>query len=152
MDRALPFGLRSAPKIFSAVADMIAWALHCAGVQHQLHYLDDFLFMGAPGREEAARSLSTALEMVEYLGVPVARPKTEGPSHCITFLGILIDTNAFELWLPAEKIQRLQFLLQSWSSKKSCMRRELESLLGHLSHAASIVHPGRTFLHQLFSL
>ena len=28
IDRALPFGLRSAPKIFSAVANMIAWALH----------------------------------------------------------------------------------------------------------------------------
>ena len=84
--------------------------------------------------------------------VPVAGHKTEGPSHCITFLGILIDTNAFELRLPAEKIQRLQSLLQSWSSKKSYTRRELESLLGHLSHAASIVHPGRTFLRQLFSL
>ena len=28
VDRALPFGLRSAPKVFSAVADMITWALH----------------------------------------------------------------------------------------------------------------------------
>ena len=52
IDRALPFGLRSAPKIFSAVADMIAWALHCAGIQHQIHYLDDFLFMGAPNSEQ----------------------------------------------------------------------------------------------------
>ena len=78
--------------------------------------------------------------------------KTEGPSHCITFLGILIDMNAFELRLPAEKCQRLQSLLQSWSTRKSCMRRELESLLGHLSHIASIVHPGCTFLRQLFSL
>ena len=33
IDRALPFGLRSAPKIFSAVADMVAWALHQAGIQ-----------------------------------------------------------------------------------------------------------------------
>ncbi len=44
VDRALPFGLRSAPKIFSAVADMITWALHCAGIKLQIHYLDDFLF------------------------------------------------------------------------------------------------------------
>ena len=34
IDRALPFGLRSAPKIFTAVADAIAWALHCAGVEY----------------------------------------------------------------------------------------------------------------------
>ena len=31
VDCALPFGLRSARKIFSAVADMLAWALHCSG-------------------------------------------------------------------------------------------------------------------------
>ena len=30
IDRALPFGFKSAPKIFSAVADMLAWALHWA--------------------------------------------------------------------------------------------------------------------------
>ena len=48
VDRALPFGLRSAPKIFSAVADMIAWALHQAGIKHLMHYLDDFLFLCTP--------------------------------------------------------------------------------------------------------
>ncbi len=37
-------------------------------------------------------------------------------------------------------------------SKKAHTRKELESLLGHLSHAASIVRPGRTFLRQLFNL
>ena len=36
IDRALPFGLRSAPKIFNAVADLIAWALACNGIQYQL--------------------------------------------------------------------------------------------------------------------
>ena len=83
--------------------------------------------MGTPGTKEAARALSTALRVLEYLGVPVAVQKTEGQSHCITFLRILIDMNAFELRLPAEKCQRLQSLLQSWSTKKSCTRRELES-------------------------
>ena len=53
VDRALPFGLRSVPKIFSAVADMLAWALHCVGIQHQIHYLDDFLFMVPPNQTKA---------------------------------------------------------------------------------------------------
>ena len=47
-DRALPFGLRSAPKIFNAVADFIAWVLACKGVNCQLHYLDNFLLIAAP--------------------------------------------------------------------------------------------------------
>ena len=83
-DRALPFGLRSAPKIFSAVADMIAWALHCAGVQHQIHYLADFLFLGAPATGEAGRALGIALRVLEQLGVPIASQKTEGPACCLT--------------------------------------------------------------------
>ena len=67
-------------------------------------------------------------------------------------LGIIIDTEAFELQLPADKLHRLQALLSSWCARKSCTKKELESLLGHLSHAATVVCPGRTFLHQLFSL
>jgi hypothetical protein len=29
-------------RFFSAVADLIAWALHVAGIDHLIHYLDDF--------------------------------------------------------------------------------------------------------------
>ena len=140
------------PKIFTAVADMIAWALHCTGIQHHIHYLDDFLLMGDPHTEEATMALSTSLNVLDHLGFPVATHKTEGPSHCITFLGIVIDTKAFELRLPVDKVQRLQGLAKSWCTKRSCTKKELESLLGHLSYAAKVVHPGRTFLCQLFCL
>ena len=69
VDRALPFGLRSAPKNFTAVADMIAWALHMAGIHH---YLDDFLFLGPPATDVAARALSVVLWILDHLGFPVA--------------------------------------------------------------------------------
>ena len=80
VDRALPFGLRSAPKIFSAVADMLAWALHRAGILHLIHYLDDFLLMGAPDTDEGARVLELALTIFECLGIPVTRLRARLPS------------------------------------------------------------------------
>lgn len=152
VDRALPFGLRSAPKIFSAVADFIAWVLHSQGIVHQLHYLDDFLFLGAPDTAEAARALELVCRSFHILGIPIAIHKTEGPATELTFLGIVIDTLRCELRLPQEKLIRLQSLLDSWTSKKHCRRNELESLLGYMSHAATVVRHGRTFLRQLFSL
>ena len=79
-----------------AVADTIAWVLHCHRVGHQLHYLDDFLFLGEPGSGQGAFALSTALELLQRLGIPVASHKIEGP----TFLGISIGTTRFELRLP----------------------------------------------------
>jgi hypothetical protein len=70
----------------------------------------------------------------------------------VVFLGILINALAFELRLPPEKVQRIQVLISSWCTKKSCTRKELESFLGHLCHAATVVRPGRTFLRELFRL
>ena len=152
IDRTLPFGLRSSPKIFTAVADTIAWVLHCHRVGHQLHYLDDFLFLGEPGSGQGAFALSTALELLQHLGIPVASHKIEGPSTTLTFLGISIDTTRFELRLPRDKLQHLQALLEVWWRKKFCRRKELESFLGHLSHAATVIKPGRSFLRELFTL
>ena len=152
IDRALPFGLRSAPKIFSAVADFIAWALFSKGIHLQLHYLDDFLFLAPSGSQAGEATRQIALSTLRALGIPVATHKTEGPTTILTFLGILINTHTFELKLPDDKIQRTQQLLVDWSKKRACTRRELESLLGYLSHAAIVTPQGRTFLRSLFSL
>ena len=46
----------------------------------------------------------------------------------------------------------LQQLLDVWIWNKNFTRKDLESLLGHLSHAATVIHPGCIFLYQLFSL
>ena len=95
LDCALPFGLRSAPKIFNAIADALAWGLFCNGVPHQLHYLDDFLLLGTPNTGQGSAVLHTALSTFDQLGVPVASHKTEGPATAITFLGVILDSHHF---------------------------------------------------------
>ena len=152
VDRALPFGLHSAPKIFSAAADMMVWALHMAGIEHLIHYLDDFLFLVVPQTNEGTHIHSLALNVFARLGVPVALHKTEGPACIITFLGICIDNIAGELRLPLDKLQHLQGLIEAWAKKKASTNKELESFLGHLCHAATVVRLGRTFLRELFRL
>ena len=48
VDPMLPFGLRSAPKIFNAVADALNWHLHQAGIPLIRHYLDDYIIITPP--------------------------------------------------------------------------------------------------------
>ena len=48
VDSALPFGLRSAPKLFNSVADVLEWKLKHMGIQQVFHYLDDFLIVAPP--------------------------------------------------------------------------------------------------------
>ena len=88
VDAALPFGLRSAPKIFTSVADALEWMLIERGVRHVFHYLDDFLIVAPPQPEECQRDLRKLLQLFSKLGVPVAEEKREGPSTQLTFLGI----------------------------------------------------------------
>ena len=152
VDTALPFGLRSAPKIFSALADTLAWVLADNGVDRQLHYLDDFLFIGPPKRDTCAASLQIALQVCSRLGMPVSHHKTVGPSTKLTFLGIQIDTKAMLLSLAQDKLARISAIVLSWRSKRSASKQELQSLIGHLSHAATVVQHGRTFLRRMIDL
>jgi hypothetical protein len=104
LDSALPFGLRSAPKIFSAFADALVWIMQVNGIAQQLHYLDDFLFLGPPKDAACAMALHQALHVCNQLGVPVATHKTEGPTTQLTFLGIQINTDTMTLSLAQDKL------------------------------------------------
>lgn len=150
-DQALPFGLRSAPKLFTAVADGLAWALACQGASNFLHYLDDYFFCSAAQSSSCSDMLELAIPLCDYLGFPVAPDKVAGPCTCLTFLGIEIDSVEQVLRLPGQKLARLQSLVQEWSRKKSASKHDLQVLLGHLNHAAAVVRPGRSFLREIIS-
>ena len=152
IDSMLPFGLRSAPKIFNAVADALHWYLQQSGIPLLFHYLDDFVIAGPPHSPQCADSLAILDTECAFLNLPMAAHKREGPSTCLTILGIIIDTIAGQLRLPQEKLQRLQSLLHQWRFKKACTRKELESLIGLLNHACKVVRSGRSFLRRMLDL
>ena len=138
VDTALPFGLRSAPKIFTAIADAAEWIARQEGIRSVIHYLDDFLVLGAPASEECAVALRKLLSVFGRLGLPVAEEK--------------LDSGTLEIRLPPRKLNELQQLLQLWVGRKSCTRKELESLTGKLAHASRAVRPGKTFMGRMFQL
>ena len=152
VDATLPFGLRSAPLIFSAVADALEWVVRQAGVRHIYHYIDDFVLLGPPRHNECADALLTLRQVCDNLGVRIAEEKTEGPATTLVVLGIEIDTVAMTLRLPPEKLERLQATLTVWHGRSSGQRRDLESLVGQLQHAAKVVRPGRAFVRRIYEL
>ena len=107
MEAALPFGIRSAPKIFSATADALLWVMATRGVRYAIHYLDDFLFVGPSGSDSCDADLTTALQTYADLGIPVSPQKIEAPSTVLSFLGLTFDLERGELRLLDDKLQRL---------------------------------------------
>ena len=153
VDLALPFGLRSAPYIFNCVAELVEWILvNNYKVPDLLHYLDDFITVGPPDSPQCAQNLSTASLVCDRLGLPLHPGKCVGPTPVLAVLGIELDSLAQVARLPDEKLQALKELIHSCLPRKWCFRRELESLIGHLHHAAKVVWPGRTFLCHMIDL
>ena len=152
VDGTLPFGLRSAPKIFNALADALSWILQQRGTCKVIHYLDDFLLMGKPQSGECTESLELTLQVCNQLGVPLAMHKLEGPACALVFLGIMVDTVKMELCLPPERLKRLVAMIERWRSRKACTKRDLLSLIGQLQHACRVVKPGRSFLRRMIDL
>ena len=108
VDSALPFGLRSAPKIFNSVADALEWKLKHMGIQQIFHYLDDLLIVAPPHSPRCKEELQILLQCFDSLGVPVAGQKLEGPTDCLTFLGIELDTTHMIQRLPLHKLRELK--------------------------------------------
>jgi len=151
IDTCLPLGLRSAPKLFNILADLLSWILTQKGVSPVFHYLDDFLTLGPPGSSTCAHNLATIKEVCSSLGIPLALEKVEGPSDILTFLGITLDTKKMMARLPVDKLQRIRNLLATWLRKRSATKREILSLVGLLQHATKVVKPGRTFVARMYS-
>ncbi len=62
VNTALPFGLRSPPKIFCALSDTLEWILLQAGISASLHYIDDFLTIGVPDAPECQYNLKGLMD------------------------------------------------------------------------------------------
>ena len=156
--QCLPFGLQSAPKLFTAFANMVTWAIHCQGLKGYPTSSIICTIILVIGKQNSCRhaflALSIALEFFKLPGVPVSDHKMVGSSISMTFLGKVIDTDHFQLHEAANREDRIQLrdLLEVWQSRTLCTCKELESFTGHLAHAAVVIRPGAIFLRSLFSL
>ena len=149
VDKVLPFGLRSAPIIFTAVVDALQFIMKQQGVTWLVHYLDDFLTLGQSDSSSCSSNMKIMSAACEEAGLPIEPAKTVGPTTKIMFLGMELNSIEGIIRLPEDKLCDLQARLRAWRKKKGCRKRELLSLLRLLNHACKAVRAGHSFLHRL---
>ena len=81
------------------------------------------------------------------LGILLALEKIEGPSQCLTFLGITLDTELMQACLPDDKLIRIRKQVAAWLSHRKATKREILSLVGLLQHAVIL---GRSFVSRMY--
>ncbi|VDI51276.1 Hypothetical predicted protein [Mytilus galloprovincialis] len=65
---------------------------------------------------------------------------------------IITDTVNMQARLPQDKIVRITDFIKTMIHKRTCNRKDLEQLMGHLNIASRVILPGRAFVTYLYKL
>jgi hypothetical protein len=147
VDTRLPQGARRSPEIFNKLTQAVRAIMKKKGFDI-VAYLDDFWLAGRT-YEECMRALNTLIALLRKLGFAINYSKVEGPRQQLTFLGILFDSLAMTLQLPADKLKVLHTEICEFYLRSKVSKRELQSLAGKLNWATSVIHGGRYHLRRL---
>jgi hypothetical protein len=152
VDRALMFGLASSAGVFGAIADMLVAIYKAAGYRLIIKWVDDFLVIWLSSESWTEQDF---VNLTARIGVPWSPEKTKKFVTTQRYIGFDWNLETKTVALPAEKLARIQELLNRWLQEGSRFSaHDAASLHGKLVHILCIHMLIRPFLRSIsaFSL
>ena len=146
VDTCLRFGFQHGSTLFQHLSD----AVHHMMCQHNfdvINYIDDII--GVDVESKTLESFTTLKNLLQALGFQLSEKKIITPTRKMNCLGIVVDTETFTTSIPPQKLQEIFNLCAAWQNKKTCSKRELQSLLGSLLYVSKCVKISRFFLNRM---
>ena len=138
--QCLPFGLSSAPRIFTKLLKPVMALLRKKGIRCII-FLDDLLIMGKVKKELESLSQEIIL-LLQLLGFRINFEKSHlTPTQTIKYLGFWIDSTKMIISLPEDKVRGIIQACQTAVLKQKLSVRDLARLLGRMSATAMAVLP-----------
>lgn len=151
IDTCLPQGLATSCKIFQSISDSIRWIFMQNNPDCKMFsYLDDFIVLSST-EQRAHTALSYFLELLNYLGFPVSKEKTVGPSTMMEFLGLGIDSKSLSFYVPHNKREKYSQSIADFITAKYHRVHQIQKLVGKLNFLCLTFLPGRALLASLNS-
>ena len=146
--RALPFGLTSAPRIFTKVILPLGHHAHLHAVC-LLQYLDDWL-LRSPNKSLLARQTSWLLEIIRRVGFVLNEPKSQlVPTQRLIHIGVEYHLDLGLIFPPMTRVQKFEGKISILLSVSVTTAYFWLSLLGLLSSATDAIPLGRLHLRPL---
>lgn len=142
---ALPFGLCSAPYIFTKILQPVASWLRSQGYL-SVRYLDDILCIGK-SYNECLENVNKTVECLSKLGFIINYKKSNlTPSKSCTFLGFVLNSDSMCLQLPEEKrikiFHKIELMMSNVSRKKMITIRDFARFIGTLTSVCPAIPYG----------
>ena len=146
--KAMPFGLTTAPLVFTKLLQVVVGYLHSLGVDTHI-YFDDSLLLQMD-QCTLARSTRSVLKVLLRLGFIPSREKSEvRPSQDFVFLGYRFRTDLGLVLPPTAKFEKASHLVSLLAGLERIQVRWFLSLLGYLNSLADVVPLGRLHIRPL---
>ena len=146
--RVLPFGVTTAPLVFTKLLQVVSAYLHSRGVDI-LIYFDDSLVLHFE-RDKLVRNTQLVLSLLVRLGFIPSEEKSEiNPSQDFIFLGYRFRTDLGVVLPPQEKFLRARDLSIEFSRSRQVSARRYLRFLGYLNSIADVVPLGRLHIRPI---
>lgn len=127
----LPFGMTSSPRIFTKILKVPIVHLRSLGIKVSA-YLDD-IFICAPSYSLLKSQIKITIDLLISLGfTPNYKKCNLIPSHILTHLGFVWNSETMTISVPLNKINKCKSLASSIVSSP-CTLRQLSSFIGLLN-------------------
>ena len=146
--KALPFGLNTAPRLFTRLAHAVAAYLHQQGISI-IPYLDDWL-IHHHDRQVLLAQQRILLHTLDILGLMLNVEKSHlEPTQDIEFLGVRFLLDEGRVFLPDTKRNSLLDRVTSISLRSTVTYKQATSLLGSLNWMANWIPLGHLHLRPI---
>ena len=146
--RVLPFGLNTAPQVFTRLGHTVTAYLHRQGVS-VIPYLDDWL-VHHPDRQILLRHQALLIDTLDLVGFILNRKKSElDLTQDLQFLGIHLRLDLGRASLPESKAGEIVACARHLSSLKVQDYSQASHLMGSLNWASGLIPLGRLYLRPL---
>lgn len=139
--KAMPFGLNTAPLVFTRIMRTALKSLREKGIC-LVAYLDDILIV-SKSKEEAIRHTNETTRWLERLGFIINYKKSMvHPTQALEFLGLLVCTKSMSLYVTPPKITKIQREAKQILSKGQWPAKKLAATIGLMNSVCKATSPG----------
>jgi len=144
----LPFGLCTAPRVFTKILKPAVEMLRSLGIRLVI-YMDDMLLM-AESKQKLMEHVQSTLFLLENLGFIVNSKKSIlSSTQEIEFLGMIVNSLSMDLKLPGDKIRKIRQEAHRLLHLKQPSAQLLSQLLGKLNATSPALQMAPLFCRSL---
>lgn len=138
--QCLPFGLRSAPRVFTNILKPVMALLRRQGIR-TIIFLDDMIIM-AQSKEELLQQIEEIIQLWQLLGFIINWEKSQlNPVQKNQFLGFEVDSRNMTIYLPQEKLERVVQACSLARHQETMTVCDLSRLIRRMTATMQVVLP-----------